>query len=708
MLRTIDTRLRAWSLNLVPLVCPSRCFRSASLIWLMLLPLIHLTQAQVTERKDSVGTQLNEWYRSGKAAGLSAISYENRDGQHSPLNTSLYPQLQIYKPDSKSGPPIGPASQLRMMPIVGNCSMSAPATQGGSLPRFYQMTPDGTKFVMMQYLTNNLLIYPEHQDYDIGANGVGGYGDLYPANNCCTLISQGSSGSDQPFLQAVLATIAAFPPDTQEALIRQRILMPTVQAIFRQSNKMVVKDADYFSGIAHPPVFDSAKIDEEKMIRLAQEMTPAKIPPLVQISVVEETDLSAGRHYFEKADVMSHKLADTPVAISRIMRGNVDQYGMVVHLGKTADIIKRPVKIMFQVLQGDPRLIQIEHSAASPYARIKLRWHPPMTTATGIRSHRVDIGIFSTNGLSVSAPAIISFYMLPNERRFYDTQGRLSEIDYHARNPDPGLPVSPKDTRWLRAMLDTSITSDGLRSRLMEKMLSPVERKAIQALWIPLDERLQVIRGLESKPSSKDSAARLRADLEKDLSAALDTKLPGDRGLTVKSAIARSLDTLSTISDLYPSLQKELQDLAASSPKKTAEEDIRAEVNRLIELGILIEQADGIITTVTASDKLSPSERYHLHELNLTVLSQVIFPDSLDRSTAPAWVDPRLTTPKPWRDIFRHDEATGRRLGWIRHQGGRTHWFDAEGRLLPDGPKHPEKAVPVTYQINDKGLLEWR
>ena len=71
-------------------------------------------------------------------------------------------------------------------------------------------------------------------------------------------------------------------------------------------------------------------------------------------------------------------------------------------------------------------------------------------------------------------------------------------------------------------------------------------------------------------------------------------------------------------------------------------------------------------------------------------------------------LDPRLTTPKPWRDVFRYDEATGRRIGWIRHQAGRTHWFDAEGRLLPDGPKHPEKAVPVNYEGNAQGLLEWR
>jgi hypothetical protein len=175
-----------------------------------------------------------------------------------------------------------------------------------------------------------------------------------------------------------------------------------------------------------------------------------------------------------------------------------------------------------------------------------------MISSSGIRSHRVDVGIFAINGASISAPAIISFYMLPNERRFYDASGRLTEIAYQAYNPDLGLPVSPRDLRWLRLMLDVSIAGDGLRSRLMEKLLALEERKAIQAAWLPLNDRQQVIRGLEAKPDQKDKAARLSADLEQDLASALDLKLPGNRGLTIRSAISRSLDTLSTFTVSTP------------------------------------------------------------------------------------------------------------------------------------------------------------
>ena len=43
----------------------------------------------ITTRTDAVAKLLNEWFAAGTAAGLQAVTYENRDGQHSPLNTGL-------------------------------------------------------------------------------------------------------------------------------------------------------------------------------------------------------------------------------------------------------------------------------------------------------------------------------------------------------------------------------------------------------------------------------------------------------------------------------------------------------------------------------------------------------------------------------------------------------------------------------------------
>lgn len=671
----------------------------------VLTPLAH---GQMTSRGDGVGKLLNEWQAAGTAAGLGAITYENRDGQHSPFNVALFPQLQVFKQAPDSGPDKGPATMLRRSPTVGNCSMAASAVTGGSLPRFYQFDPNGQLFLAKQYLSNNLFIYPEHQDYDPGGNGIGGYGDLYPTNSPALLISQGSSLSDQPFVQATLSTIAAFSKETQELLIQKRFLMPTLQAIFRQSNKMVVKPEDYFTAAAHPPVFDAAQIDEEKMVRAAHAMTPDTIPPVAVVEVQEETKLEDGKHFFEAGKIAPYQLGSTPCAVTRILRGNQAEYTMLISAAKSGSVSGSPIQIRWQLLQGDPRLVSVESSGQGPYARIRVRWHPPITTATGILSHRVDLAVFAATAKAVSAPAILSFYMLPNEMHFYDAKGRVAEIWYQTHNPDLGLPTTPQDLRWIKVWYAAALKGDGLRSRLLEKLLTTEERRLLQDLWANLNPRWEQYQRLEQDPQSKDAAAKLRGELEKSVSAALGQVISSKDTRTVRTMLEKAFSAMADFSELYPSFQQELDQLASRSPKPSAAGDVHGDLQRLQDAGVILIGPRGSVSLIQPPDQLNEAERYALRGLNLTLISQVLFPEALERSSAPAWVDPRLTTPKPWRDIYRYDETTGALVGWIRRNQGRLSWFDPQGRLLPDGPKQPDKAKAVTYEKDAQGNLSFR
>lgn len=657
----------------------------------------------VTTRTDEIGKQLNEWFANGTAAGLKAIMYENRDGQHSPLNTGLWPQLQVFKGAENDK---GAATQLRQQPVLGNCSMASGATQLGSLPRLYMMDPAGNRFLTQQYLANNLFIYPEHQDHDIGANGVGGYGDLLPLNTPALLISQGSSYTDQPFLQALLSAAAALPPDTQKLLIKHRVLCPTLQSIFRRSNKMVQTPEDYFTAKAHPVVFDGTQIDEAKMIRIAHEMTPDKIPPVVAFQLIEETQIEPGKNYFEHAGTWPWRLSDTPVSIARILRGNEAEHGMLISFDNTLNLTKKPLAMRAQVLQGDPRFVRIDNHEGKGIMRLRVRWHPPVINATGIRSYRIDIGIFADNGGSISAPAILSFYMLPNEMHFYDEQGRVSEIHYQTHNPDFGLPVTDTDPRWLKIFLAFGLKDTNLRSRLLDKILTTTERDALQTQYLALKPPSEALAAAERDEKRKDEAAKLRSQFGESIRNALKQRIGDASKLTVRDSIEKVLQAIAGFHTFYPELQRDLDTLAAQSPKSSAVADVRAELHRLIMQGVLVEQASGQIDTMSPPDKLSLGERYMLRGLNLTLLSQVLFPDLLERSTAPAYVSPRLTTPKPWRDVYRYDPESGALLGWIRYEKARIANFDAAGRYQPDGPKG--KSVPVIYLKDDNGTLTWQ
>jgi hypothetical protein len=159
----------------------------------------------------------------------------------------------------------------------------------------YYSVKRGIEFLYTQYVNNNIYVYPEHRDYDPGHNGRGGYGDLFPTNTPYLVISQGSSGSDRVFLQAFIGAMAAFKPDVKKKLVQEKILMPTLQMIFRSSYKRVEKPEDYLTGKAHPVVFNGRYIDAVKIVNKAQDMNMDEIPPFVALKVISENTAVQGK-----------------------------------------------------------------------------------------------------------------------------------------------------------------------------------------------------------------------------------------------------------------------------------------------------------------------------------------------------------------------------------------------------------------------------
>ncbi len=551
-----------------------------------------------------------------------------------------------------------------------------------------------------QYLSNNLAIYPEHLDHDPGANGVGGYGDLYPANSASIIITQGSSFTDMPFVNAALTTIAAFDPDLLTELIRKRLLMTTVQAVMRQSLKTVKSEADYLTSKAHPVVFDGANLDEEKMVIAAHSMTRPAVPPVVLIRAVSESDAKPGRDFFEKPAITSERLSDTPLNIARVFRANDSEHELTVATAGSGDMMNRPLSFKWVLLQGDPALVSIRPDDKGG-ATIRVKWHMPMTGASGIRSHRVDIGVFANNGVSTSAPAFITFYMLPNENRFYDDKGRVNEIYYEAPNPELGLPDTDSDMRWLDVLRAFAEREDNLRGKLIAQALRADALKGIEKIWLSFKPRRAALEHLQKDETKKDDAAKMKTALEKDIAVGISGPAPDAEKETLRQMIARGFNRIANTAELFPTLQRDIEKLATQSTASNAPADLAASVKRLIDLGILIEQAGGAISTVHSSDKLTAGERHQLRCLNLTILSQALYPDALKRSTAPLWGDPRLTTPKAWRDLMRYD-ADGNPAGWLRYYNRRMFRFDAEGRLLPEGSGKPE---PMTYSEENGRLV---
>ena len=413
---------------------------------------------EIVKGHDKAGELLRKWQKEKTAAGLNGVLYDNHDRDHSNMDYGSFPQLnrvEYCEAAKKLGVDNGLQTTLFFnVPTLGNASeadVEMPFWR--SLPRLALVNPRHVSIMFVQYVTNHLYFYPEHRDHDPGHNGQGGdCGDVFPANIPYVIISQGSSFSDQPFMNAAAATIAAFRPATQQALIRTGSLMPAVQMIFRMSNKMVEKPGDYLTGKAHPTVFDGGQLNPEKMVTLAHAIQPGDIPPVALLRVTAEDQPVVGRDYFDVAD--RERLFDTPAAIARVFRTTSYWRRLVVSAEGSTDYNQRPLKFHWRLLRGDEKRVKITPKGPTgATAEIEVAWHErrPVSPGSKLESNRVDIGVFAHNGEYYSAPAFISFYFLDNETRVYDEQHRIQSVEYkspkHGGNYADPLIDLPKDWR---------------------------------------------------------------------------------------------------------------------------------------------------------------------------------------------------------------------------------------------------------------------
>ena len=446
--------------------------------------------------------RLHGWFADDTASGNFGDLYVNRDGGHSPLAVTNFPGLTpvVYCDEAKKHRTnLSLPNTLFEQPLIGNSSMSmVNGPFWRSLPRAVVTDPYQPLAAFLYYISNQNWFYPEHKDFDKDN------GDLFPANTPYYVVSLGSSYSDQPFMQAFAASMAAFQPATKRLLITTKMLAPTLQMIFRTTQKGVKHPDDYLTGVAHPAVFDQSNLDANAMVEMAHAMKPEDIPPLVALRTVKDAQVEAGVDFF---DVRPEGLFDTPCSIARVVRGVARERRMTIE----ASVTTKPsgaVKYHWVVLQGDPKKIVIKPlNDDATRVEICVVYHGAYRPldATGAQSSRlsgrVDIGCFVKAGAFYSAPAFVSFYYLPNEARVYRDDGQILSVDYtnaEHRYADPVLTLQKgwKDlyaydaqghpTGWYRTRSGGQperFTVKGHKVLATDKLNRPVKACAVQ--YIP-------------------------------------------------------------------------------------------------------------------------------------------------------------------------------------------------------------------------------
>ncbi len=686
---------------------------------------------------------LREWWAEGTAAGNSGDFYENRDGNHSLLQLGEFPQLTRWPANPDSDPNDtgwGASRVVRPAIVVGNSSTAGTPPSGSSLGRRLVTFPDTFAILYQQYRANNLHVYPEHADHDPGNAGFVGWGDLYPANSPYLLNSQGSSRTDLPFVRAAVACLAAFRPDTKQALVENGLLMPALQMLFRSAATHLKGPEDYFTGRAHPSVMDPNTLDSARMAREAHRMEAGLLPPLARIQVVGEDRPSSvlGVDLFDTTT--PERLADTPCSVARVWR-SLDRTRRLIVSGESSfDTRDRELTYRWVVLRGDPSRITFRPlNARRSVVEIRFEWagRQPVEPDSALASSRLEIALFVSNGEWWSPPAFLTWFGSDQELRTYAPDGRLLDVGHCAggvaveiRELTPfldwlnGAPGNPGARLFLEAAEIQVRTSGAAPVESLADQLGRLEAgirdaearegAAQKVMELALAGRQEAATALaqaeaDAKANGTDPNSPAIQNLRKDLetkSATATAALSAYQTARAETAtvtdpprrlVAQRFQSLAEDPYFcrdYAHLLSPLWRDSASSIRNF----INTARNRLFAFGVVPGDTDWTFASASALAGFTEFEKNLLAEFHTKLIGQVVRPGGVTLRFGVHAIDSGLFVAKDYRDVHQHD-ASGRMIGWRRHRAGGVEEFSADGHLVlsRDPIGRPHEAAGVRY-----------
>lgn len=414
------------------------------------------------------GEKLLEWQKDGTAAGNWGDLYDNLDRGHSTIDRKTFPGLTPirYGQEAVSNNIDNIGATLFSFagqPVVGNSSTAM--TKGPwwrSTAR--QALTENMRYLVQQYLNNQIYVYPQHHDYLPTIAG-----DVFPLRTPYMYISHGSSWTDRPIMNALAAALAAMRPETKALIIRAHLLAPVMRYLIHSSQKDIFRRSDYLVPSSHPLVMNGERIDMARLVEAAHSLTTNSLPPVVGLRIVGEE--GAGRipgvDFFDLA--AGERLADTPFAICRVFRGMAYTRKYTLQAAPVNFRADKGITYHWILVQGDGDKVRIKpRDDTRSVVDVEVDYHEvPFDTPFGMPSSRVEIALVADDGTHYSPEAFFSCFFLANETRSYSHDHRILGVDYasgQSRYVDPAVSL-PKDWRDIYAYDDSGNLSGWTRVR---------------------------------------------------------------------------------------------------------------------------------------------------------------------------------------------------------------------------------------------------
>ena len=442
------------------------------------------------------------WLSEGTASGNGGDLYVNRDGYHSALKTSDFPHLTSVR-FAKEGEAARvhldhPNTLFPGHAVFGNVSraiISGPFWRSNG--RAALTEPGLAARMELLYRNNQFWIFVGNKDY-----GVPEIGDTFPAVPPFQFLTQGASWSDQPFLRTAVSASAAFPRPTKEAILRRRLMAPTLQWLFRRTRRGVTSEADYLSAKAHPTVFNVKELDPVALLEKAHALHPEEIPPTVALALINSRTFPVRypTPVQDYPDILPEGLFVTASGIGIILRAPEGERTFLFQ-ARSAPEQDPHASFTWRVVHGDPSVVKITAPLGETFNTPE-RGFAQVVVDRRALTNRLDVACFAkTHGTEYGAPSIISFYPIPQEKRIYRPDGKIESIDY--TNPDQvycdpaiALPRRWKDTynytsdgtplgftRSFNGVAAADFTPTG--ERILEKNPDGTARRVVTVKYVP-------------------------------------------------------------------------------------------------------------------------------------------------------------------------------------------------------------------------------
>ena len=256
-----------------------------------------------------------------------------------------------------------------------------------------------------------------------------------PANMPFQLVV-GTDPADRAAAEAAVTLVATSMPSEVRAFYEgHKLMAPLTQWMLRRCHPGVTDEETYLRPAAHPSVWRARDFDPAALAKASGQLTDRNIPTLAVLHpVYEEYEPSPIRRavpWVDYPDPRPEATFETPFGVSLVLRAPEVRRKFRF---RAAGSPFNDAKVSFLWLpMSDTRSGQTKVGAfqgknkelppARGFGEIVLDWR-------GVRG-RQDVLVFARyDGGPWGPPSVISFFVVPNERRVYSQQGRIESIDY--------------------------------------------------------------------------------------------------------------------------------------------------------------------------------------------------------------------------------------------------------------------------------------